>query len=253
MGVTMVDHSLMKLGKRSAKKDMRTLIFNKYTKTLVPAPASYELSNRITNLGSMGNDDVGDCTCAAIGHIVQAWTAELGKQIIPPDAAVIQLYTKFGYVPGDESTDQGAAELDVLNYIRKNGAFGIEFQSYSSIAPDTKQEIMDSVYYFGSAYIGLALPKTAQTQDVWDKPSMFSFGRGKPGSWGGHAVPIVDYNKTGPICITWGAFKQMTWAFMKEYCDEAYALLSPAQFAGGKSVEGFDLASLQTDLQAISS
>jgi hypothetical protein len=77
-----------------------------------------------------------------------------------------------------------------------------------------------------NCYIGLALPISAQNQDVWAVPPGGSAGEGSPGSWGGHAVPIVAYDSRGLTVITWGATKRMTWQFLDTYCDEAYALLS---------------------------
>jgi hypothetical protein len=45
----------------------------------------------------------------------------------------------------------------------------------------------------------------------------------------------------------------MTWSFWDTYCDEAYAIIS-TDFVGTKPAKnGFDLASLQKDLKAISS
>jgi hypothetical protein len=43
----------------------------------------------------------------------------------------------------------------------------------------------------------------------------------------------------------------MTPQFYKTYCDEAWAILSPEMLKAGKSLEGFDLASLQADLKAL--
>jgi hypothetical protein len=92
------------------------------------------------------------------------------------------------------------------------------------------------------------LPVAYQTQAVWDEVAGPS---GYPGSWGGHAVPIVDYNETGPIVVSWGKKIQITWAACSKYVDEAYALLSPDIFDGLKSISGFDLGTLQEDLKRI--
>jgi hypothetical protein len=36
---------------------------------------------------------------------------------------------------------------------------------------------------------------------------------------------IVALNLVGPVCVTWGARQQMTWAFWDKYYDEAYAVI----------------------------
>jgi hypothetical protein len=40
-----------------------------------------------------------------------------------------------------------------------------------------------------------------------------------------NCVYIVALNETGPVCITWGARQQMTWAFWFKYFDEAFAVI----------------------------
>lgn len=52
-------------------------------------------------------------------------------------------------------------------------------------------------------------------------------------------------------CVTWGRLQSMTLRFYKNYCDEAYAILSPEMLIEGKSLEGFDLAQLQADLKLL--
>jgi len=107
-----------------------------------------------------------------------------------------------------------------------------------------------SMYIFGLAYLGIALPKTAQNQQVWSVTT--TKGDGAPGSWGGHCVIIVDYNAIGPVCITWGQQLQMTWQFYQTYCDEAYAILAPDWLnSRGLTIDGFNGIQLRADLNAL--
>ncbi|MGB6874974.1 MAG: hypothetical protein WBD87_02970, partial [Candidatus Acidiferrales bacterium] len=77
-------------------------------------------------------------------------------------------------------------------------------------------------------------------------------GQSAPGSWGGHAVPVLAYDSDGLTCITWGAKKRMTWAFFAQYCDEAYAPLSHDWFsAQGIDPSGIDFAALSADLHQL--
>ncbi|MGZ4001578.1 MAG: hypothetical protein ACXVIY_13145, partial [Mucilaginibacter sp.] len=67
------DHSGMKLGKSAPIHDPRTLLLANYIKTgLPPAPVQYTYASNIgpTKWGMMDNDKIGDCTCAAAGHLI---------------------------------------------------------------------------------------------------------------------------------------------------------------------------------------
>jgi hypothetical protein len=242
-----------RLGKLPVRHDRRTLKLEQYAAALPPPPASCDLTNKMTQIGVMANDQIGDCTCAAAAHMIQAWTAEDGAQVIIPDAEVLKLYSAVGgYVPGDTSTDKGAIVLDVLNYWRKIGLDGHLLGGYAALQLKNHCEVMQSVYYFGAVYVGLGLPLSAQEQAIWSVPPAGAQGAGEPGSWGGHAVPIVAYNVVGPICITWGQLLQMTWGFYDVYCEEAYACFSQDIVGSDdKSPEGFDSAQLQADLRKI--
>jgi hypothetical protein len=94
------------------------------------------------------------------------------------------------------------------------------------------------------------LPASAQDQKVWE----VGHGKGsEKGSWGGHAIAIVDYDKDGLVCVTWGAELRMTWSFFARYCDEAYAAISQDYFTRSKKTpEGFDLKALEADLKIFS-
>ena len=258
-----VDHSKMKLGKRLARLDARTLRLAKYMKDLPPAPDTVDYSKGNTSWGMMLNDSLGDCTCAGIGHAIQVVTLNAtGTMFTPPDADVLTAYEAQGYVPGNPGTDNGAVELDVLNYVRTVGMSGKKLLAYADPDPQNIEHVKQSIYLFGVCYIGLALPLTAQDQAVWDvvnsgvwrslKYKLFNSDPTAPWSWGGHAVIVIAYNAIGPICITWGALKQMTWAFWKKYCDEAHGLLWNEWIGQNNlSASGFDLSTLQSDLAAI--
>ena len=95
---------------------------------------------------------------------------------------------------------------------------------------------------------------TAQSQgNYWLMTHYGLSGPAAPGSWGGHAVPVVDYNRYGLTVVTWGELTRMSWAFWHNYCDEAWAIIS-TDFLDpktGKSPPGFDLATLNEALQQL--
>lgn len=238
------DRSLMKLGKHPAKQ-VKTLQLRDYARLPLPVPA-YGLSYKVNDFGMMLNDQLGDCTCAAIGHLIQIWTAEAGHEVVLPDDVILKLYEDAcGYNPADPSTDRGGVEIDVLNYWIKNSISGNALSAYVGFNWMDAQQVKESVFYFNGAYIGLALPLAYQDAKVWNVVKGES---GLPGSWGLHAVPIIDYNSGGPVIVSWGERIQMTWGALYKYCDEAYALLSPDIFMGTKSITGFSAFQLRKDL-----
>ena len=315
-----IDHSNLHLGKRPRRHDPRTLKLARYmTAALPPAPASVDYTRGTADWGMMLNDQLGDCIIAdGPGHATQVWTLNAsGTMVTPPDSLILATYEKWcGYNPADPATDQGGIELDVLNDWRQQGFNGQTLDAYAAISlgsearspeseaqsaepatsdvgprtsdcpgpqpPAPNSQLLQAIWLFGGAYVGVELPLRAQSQDVWDVPANPG-PDDEPGSWGGHAVYLVGYEfrneglgvrdlglgsqlathisqspdtqQSQPptlTCITWGGLKKMTWAWFEKYCSEAYALVSKDWLnASGISPSGFDLAALENDLKLV--
>lgn len=256
---------IYKLGKREPRVDPRTLKLARYlTSALPPNPADCDQALKIPGWGMMLNDQLGDCTCACVGHMVQQWTGELnaGRQVVPPDSAVEKMYEAVGgYVPGDSSTDNGAAILDVLNYWRKTGILGAapeaylhKILGYAAVNNRNHSELQSAVYLFGNCYIGVQLPVTAQGEDRWVVPPGGWNSFNGPGSWGGHAIPIVAYFAPDTyVVVSWGSLIPVSAAFLDACCDEAYAVFSTDWLnSKGMTLDGFDRAALDADLMQFS-
>jgi hypothetical protein len=243
------------LGKLAPKHDPRTLQFASYVVpgALPPSPPSVSWTTKVKKWGMLKNDTVGDCTCASAGHMVQCWSANAGKEIDLPDSSILSAYSAVsGYDPNTGLNDNGAAELDVLNYWRKSGIGGHKIAAYAALEPGNHTHVKDAVSLFGGCYVGLSLPVSAQTQTVWSVPPGGTTGRGAPGSWGGHAVPVLGYDLHGLIVVTWGKLMRMTWSFWDAYGDEAFAVLSSDWLSPNhKAPNGFDFLSLTQDLRAV--
>jgi hypothetical protein len=240
----------MKLGRKAIKTDSRTLALGNYLTPSLPAPPpSKDWTSGITDWGMMLNDKLGCCTIAGIGHAVQVWSANTGGEITVADSVVESFYEKWdGYNPSDPSTDRGGIELDVLNDWHNEAFDGHSLLAFADPVFSNLVEIRQSITLFGGVYIGVALPLTAQTQDVWD------VGKGagaKKGSWGGHCVFVPKYDANSFTCITWGGLKTMTVAFWKKYVDEAHTLLGQNWLTEKGSPDGFDENQLKTDLSNI--
>jgi hypothetical protein len=248
----MADHSNMRLGRKAIKTDTRTLAFGDYlTPGLPPPPPTADWTKEIAAWGMMLNDKLGDCTIAGCGHAVQVWSANTSGIVTVPDPTIESFYEKWdGYVPGNPSTDSGGVELDVLNNWQKQSFAGNALLAFADPKTASLVEIHQSIALFGGVYIGLALPLTAQTQDVWDVAPNGG-AKAKKGSWGGHCVFVPKYDQNGFTCITWGQLKTMTPAFWKEYCDEAHTLLGQDWITAKGAPNGFDQAQLLADLKNI--
>jgi uncharacterized membrane protein YgcG len=167
---------------------------------------------------------------------------------------VIAAYTAItGYDPTTGANDNGANELDVLKYWRTTGIAGHTIGAFAEVNPASHQEVEQAVYLFGGIYLGLNMPKTAQAQTSANEP--WDVGTGpdaEPGSWGGHAVPLLAYDQDSLTVVTWGALQKMTWSFLDKYCEEAYALISQDWLsAAGNSPAGLNLQQLTSDLAQV--
>jgi len=251
---TRVDTRKLKLGKAVARHDPRALLLASYIAPSLPTPPdSFDLTKKVASWGMMDNDQIGDCTCAAAGHLIMEWTANAGKKMVTPtDKQIVAAYSAVtGYNPVTGANDNGAQEVDVLNYWRQTGIAGHKIGAYVSLEPANHHHIMDSVYVFEGCYIGVQLPVSAKAQtqnhQPWSVPPGGSTGDGKPGSWGGHAIPVMAYDARGVTVVTWGALQSMTWSFWEAYC--AYAILSNDYLTGKKTTpQGFNLQQLRADL-----
>jgi len=245
-----------KLGKQRPKIDSRTLQFGAYlTPELPPPPASVNYAKPIRSWPMMGNDQYGDCTCAAAGHMIEEWTANTGKEVTLPEAQILQAYNHFA----KGNPDAGANMLDVLNYWRKTGIGGDKILAYAHLEPQNDGQAKDAISIFGNCYIGLALPNFAVRpgsdflKTAWIVPPGGATGNAAPNMNNGHCVPAVAYDARFLYVVTWGALKTMTWQFYNAYADEAFAVLSEDWINKklGKDPQGFDLVTLKKDLAAV--
>lgn len=245
----------MKLGKLAPKFSPRTLSFAKYAGAAVPAPPLKvwrEYKVPPDAWGMFGNDTIGDCTCAAIAHMLMLITAHTGTMVVPTEQDVITAYSAVsGYDPATGMNDNGAAITDVMEYWRTVGIAGHKILGWAAIDQTDLNAFRQAVWLFGGVNIGIQVPAVAMTQ----------FGSGEPwsivdndgGIEGGHSIPNFGYGHEGTNCITWGKRQGMSWDWFKKYCDEAYTVITPEWLdqATGLTPSGFDLTTLQADLKAL--
>jgi hypothetical protein len=253
----MINHTQVRLGKKAARFDPRTLKMAKYI-TAPPAPPESNWLTGVKAWPMLANDTLGDCVEAASGHMIELWQSLTSPSApVPTQAQIVSAYSgAAGYVPGDPNTDQGTDMLTFLNYWRQTGVGGNKIAAYVSLKPGNLTELKQAIFLFGAAMIGVALPITAQSQpNGWTVPGPTT-GDGSPGSWGGHCVPVGAYNESAAPerrnqLVTWGEVITMSDDFYRTYCDEAYAVIDPAWFDGSLAPNHFDMAALQADLAAL--
>ena len=252
-----------KLGCKPRRIDTRTLRFAKYlvASALPPAPASCDWTTKAApDWGMMVNDQIGDCTIASAGHAIQTWSAQNGSEVTLDDSAIVAAYSAVsGYDPTTGANDNGAVELDVLNYWRNTGIGGRKLGAYAAVMPSSASEVKEAIWLMGGVYMGVALPAAVQGRPRWLIPNSHwqrRLPQWQPGSWGGHAVFCNAYNANWIQCITWGKKLLISWGFWNAYVQEAYALLS-SEWVNDTTFKlapsGFDLATLQSDLGALPS
>ena len=87
-----------KLGKLPVRTDVRTLRLKRYVdETKLPAPPpALDLTAHVAEWPMYANDRRGDCTTAAAGHMIEAWTAAAaGEAVEISESAVLRAFCSF--------------------------------------------------------------------------------------------------------------------------------------------------------------
>ena len=214
-----------------------------------PAQVDYAAGLPVS-LGMALNNQLGDCTAAAVAHAIQVWSANAHPPMVTvPDGEVLKLYEATGgYVPGQPATDQGAMEQAVLGYWLKTPVHGNELAAFVEVDVADPAQVRRAVWESGVVYIGFNVPQYLMDSltdpgSVWDIQSA-----GDQSIVGGHAVIVVGYEPSGDlIVISWGSVYTMTARFWGRFVDEAYALANPAWIErSGRSPAGLTLEQLRT-------
>jgi hypothetical protein len=219
---------------------------------LPPTPAVVDYASRVRLWPMYMNDRLGDCTCAGIGHSVQAWTAYAKGLVTLPNSAVLNLYERMGYVPGDASTDNGAVEQDVLAEVHKNGIGGHKILAYAQVDHKDPDEMKTALNLFGTVYLGAQMPQSAMDQTNAGQP--WSAVAGSPIE-GGHCFVAQRWDTSAaPMeVVTWGQLQRVTMDWWMANGLEAWVVISQDWLnAAGKTVTGLDLVQLGGDFSVIS-
>jgi hypothetical protein len=221
-------HPIFKLGKAKARRDSRNLKLKAILRPPVVVPKEYDFDTSHSGVPTpvFANDRYGDCVIAGRAHqTLRFELVEQEKIIRITETDVVQEY--FLETGG---ADEGLVVLDSLKRWRRQGwkAAGDRYfvTAFAEIDRRSTSEVKRTVFTDLGVGLGLSLPMTAQREFEAGKPWRTTTGSGStPNSWGGHYVYVTGYTTLGPACVTWGRKQQMSWAFFRKYCDEAYAVI----------------------------
>jgi hypothetical protein len=226
-----------------------------------PATCDYSKPAAAALANVYGNDTLGDCVIAGIGHVVGVLTAgATGTPFVYTNDQIIQLYGAIGgYVPGQPSTDQGCDEQTALNYWENNGApaGSHRIAGWLSVNAADPTEYRAALWLFENLYFGLELP------DAWINPmpaeSGFTWNAAGPADPNnGHCVVGVGYSAQGVVIDTWGMTGTLTDKAIAKYGTqdshgEVYTVVSQDAIsqASQKAPNGFDWSQLIADFDSM--
>jgi hypothetical protein len=182
-------------------------------------------------------------------------TANTGTWLKPTDQDALLVYAdSAGYKFGDPSTDRGAVENDVCNYMVSTGIRGHKAAGTTPIAMGVIDDaaldrIRWTIQLYGSCRIGVNLPTNAEDQfDAgvpWDVVGNETIDDG-------HDVPLVSYAPNRFACVTWGRLQPITPAWLKKFGEEAHLEYWPDfLMASGLTPDGYDAARLEAVMKEL--
>ena len=246
----------MKLGRVQSKFDARTLQLGNYVSVeQVPTPPARELVETTTTWPMLANDHFNCCTSAAAGHMIHHWTAANRNGIFLTDQDIIRAHAQL---TGDRLMDC-VTMLEALKYWRNTGIGNHRIHSFVQAHHGDGDQLRCVIHLFGSAYIGLDLPRfacagipTSWPEIDWSIPDQVASGDATPQLDMGHCVMAVGYGPDGVYVVTWGMLKTMSWQFFHAYNVETYAVLSNDWVQETQaSPTGFPFSKLHHDLHAV--
>jgi hypothetical protein len=262
------DPASVALGKKlGVVEDPRTFHLRSLLDTAVlpTVPANWRYAHALREVPMFANDRYGCCTCASHGHrIIAQEFATRQRDIYLTESDVLAAYSAVtGFDEATGANDNGAYMLDVANYMRRTG-MGHEkdgsphtIEAFVKIDHRNHAEVKAACNIFGGVWIGVWLPNSAAPQtgpnEAWDIPAGQPLtGDFEPGSWGGHAIEGIGYNRIGVQVYTWGKEQFLTWAFWDACVDEAYAMIDEDWFrSGGTTPRGFKAEQLRSWLKEL--
>lgn len=246
-----------KLGRLPAKR-VAKLRLATYLSAALPTPPAGPLGRvaQLTqDIGEMyGNDQYGDCTIAAKGHLIGAFTGLVN----PPSVLYSTQQMVDDYLRLTGGQDTGLDLITVLEDWEANGGtLGHPIAGYASVDAKNQLHLQFAIWQLYNTYVGLNLPD----EIVNNMPTANGFvwdvcGAADPSN--GHCVCAIDYTTQGLVILSWGMWGTMTWAAAKQYLvaadgGEAHVVLTKDILAAAtqESPNSVNWAALSADLTAV--
>lgn len=211
------------------------------------------------------NDVYGDCTIAGIAHLYGATSRyATGVEAFFSNDQITAVYERNcpGFDPVNDTGDNGCNMQAVLQDQTVNGLVDVTGKTHKLVAYAQLKAIGPkwlgvALDVFGSVYCGVNLPQSAQTQFSSNQP--WTYIQGSP-IVGGHCIDLQATHEHGGFLtsqtvtpftfVTWGNTVQASWAWVNTYVEEAWVVITEDWLnAKGDTIDGFDLAQLQADMQ----
>jgi hypothetical protein len=207
---------------------------------------------RPINWGMLGNDSVGDCVIARLLHQIMAWysVANAGSPKTFSTDQALQVYSAItGYVPGNESTDNGTDPDAACTYWQNTGLFGDKIAGYANVDITNIDLIKFAISMFGG--VGLAFDVPSYIMNVAAGGDWSETPGANTTIEGGHEVYLVGYGRKGFRVVSWGTTYTFNPDFLGKYGQNIDAVISTDWIKqSGVSPSGLDLNGLLADLPA---
>ena len=262
--VDQVTGKRIKLGRKRPVARGPRFKLNNYLMKAMPAPpptCDYTPLAAVPLANVYLNDSLGDCVIAGIAHVDGVLTGNVGDAATFTDQQITVLYSAIGgYVPGDDSTDNGCDEQTALNYFQQHGLLpdgSHKAQAWVSVDGSNTTECMTALWLFENLFFGIELP------DAWVSPFPSNPGftwdvAGDADPSNGHCVTGFAYDAAGVTIDSWGMLGKITWAAIAKYAStagsgELYTILSQDAIskATQKAPNGFDATQLAADIESM--
>ncbi len=218
----------------------------KPTAKLPKAPPSLDTYTKIKRWPLDGNAYYGDCTMAAAAHAIHLWNVITHESNpVPLTSEVVREYRKFAKTP-----QAGLIEANVLKTWHRGGLWGHRILGYTPINVHNIAMIKQAAYLYGLVYVGVQLTKSAEKQYKQRKPWALVRDWKTEIPLGGHAIPIVGYDRDCFYVVTWGVVQKMTFEWWHTYGEEAWAIF-PQQLKEAGGANHLNLAQLHADLKLL--
>jgi hypothetical protein len=252
-----------KLGrKRAAVRRPRLFLADYLAPAVPPPPATVDYSAEASAVLAqvLCNDRLGCCTASGAFHIDGVMLGNGGAPVTWTDDQVTAFYSRFGYVAGDPSTDQGADEQAVLDSWSAKGLLADgshKIAGYLAVDAANVDEIKKAIWLFENVYFGEELPD-AYIDPMPSGPGFTWDAGGDPDPNNGHCFVGFGYGLGGVAIDTWGMRGLQPWAAIEQYAaysagGELWTVISRDQLARApaKTPDGLDWAALAADFDAL--